>query len=372
MPSHTPVTVVVSSFEDIVALGLQTLIDEDPNLELLASGVTPDHLAESLEAHRPRVALLNYGSLTSPTQLRELNRTFADTRLVVLANRPSPSECRQMLAFGATACLAKSTEARDVLHAIHLASRGLTVLPPATLEAGDQIGPDLLTPREADVLELLQSGRSNAEIAQALQVSVETVRTHVRRIYRKLGVGPGASFAPGADPLVQLLAPTRAPTRSSAIWTAFVAAPLRRLSDTIHMLNARGWESSGRIRPTKTSSRPSATSGEGTSCTTGDGSSVTAMPGAPTSSERASSADSGSRVCTLTASEWPVRHRDPHAGHGHADRLVLEDLARLEHHLALLVGVVVTVGEVPGGADDVERDVRGVDLGRRHLHAVKR
>ena len=188
MPSHTPVTIVVSSFEDIVALGLQTLIDEDPNLELLASGVTPDHLAESLEAHRPRVALLNYGSLTSPTQLRELNRTFADTRLVVLANRPSPSECRQMLAFGATACLAKSTEARDVLHAIHLASRGLTVLPPATLEAGDQIGPDLLTPREADVLELLQSGRSNAEIAQALQVSVETVRTHVRRIYRKLGV----------------------------------------------------------------------------------------------------------------------------------------------------------------------------------------
>ena len=188
MPSHTPVSVVVSSFEDIVALGLQTLIDEDPNLELLASGVAPDQLAESLESHRPRVALLNYGSLTSPTQLRDLNRAFPDTRLVVLANRPSPSECRQMLAFGATACLAKSTEARDVLHAIHLASRGLTVLPPATLEGAAQIGPDLLTPREADVLELLQSGRSNAEIAQALHVSVETVRTHVRRIYRKLGV----------------------------------------------------------------------------------------------------------------------------------------------------------------------------------------
>ena len=39
-----------------------------------------------------------------------------------------------MLAFGATACLAKSTEARDVLHAIHLASRGLHVLPPAVVE----------------------------------------------------------------------------------------------------------------------------------------------------------------------------------------------------------------------------------------------
>jgi DNA-binding NarL/FixJ family response regulator len=93
-----------------------------------------------------------------------------------------------MLAFGATACLAKSTEARDVLHAIHLASRGLHVLPPAVVDSPDPAGPDLLTPREADVLELLQGGRSNAEIAAALHVSVETVRTHARRIYRKLGV----------------------------------------------------------------------------------------------------------------------------------------------------------------------------------------
>jgi DNA-binding NarL/FixJ family response regulator len=187
MASHTPVSVVLSSFEDIVSLGLQTLIEEDPNLQLVASGVAPEQLTSSLQTHRPRVAILNYGSLPSPTELRELSQQLPETRLVVLANRPTPGECRQMLAFGATACLAKSTEARDVLHAIHLASRGLTVLPPATLD-GPQVGPDLLTPREADVLELLQGGRSNAEIAQALHVSIETVRTHVRRIYRKLGV----------------------------------------------------------------------------------------------------------------------------------------------------------------------------------------
>jgi DNA-binding NarL/FixJ family response regulator len=187
MASHTPVSVVLNSFEDIVALGLQTLIEEDPSLQLVARGVTAEQLTESLETHRPRVAILNYGSLLSPTQLRDLSLRFPDTRLVVLANRPTPGECRQMLAFGATACLAKSTEARDVLHAIHLASRGLTVLPPATLE-GPAIGQETLTPREADVLELLQGGRSNAEIAEALHVSIETVRTHVRRIYRKLGV----------------------------------------------------------------------------------------------------------------------------------------------------------------------------------------
>jgi DNA-binding NarL/FixJ family response regulator len=187
MPRQTPVSVVLCRFEDIVALGLQKLIEEDSSLELRAAGVAPEGLTESIDTHRPRVAILNYGSLTSPTQLGELSRTYPETRLVVLANRPSPSECRQMLAFGATACLAKNTEARDVLHAIHLASRGLTVLPPAALEPG-HVGPEVLTPREAEVLELLQSGRSNAEIAHVLHIGIETVRTHARRVYRKLGV----------------------------------------------------------------------------------------------------------------------------------------------------------------------------------------
>jgi DNA-binding NarL/FixJ family response regulator len=187
MPPQTPVSVLLAQFEDIVALGLQKLIEEDPSLELQAAGVAPDGLTQSLDANRPKVAILNYGSLASPTQLSELSRRHPETRLVVLANRPTPTECRQMLAFGATACLAKNTEARDVLHAIHLASRGLTVLPPTTLAAA-QAGPEVLTPREAEVLELLQTGRSNAEIAQILHVGVETVRTHVRRVYRKLGV----------------------------------------------------------------------------------------------------------------------------------------------------------------------------------------
>jgi DNA-binding NarL/FixJ family response regulator len=188
MVNRPPVSVAVAQFEDIVARGLRALIDEDPSLHLVEAGVPHEQLAPTLSAYQPQVAILNFGSLASASELRDLHRTFPDTRLVVLANRPTAAECRQMLAFGATACLAKSTEARDVLHAIHLASRGLHVLPPAVVDAPDPAGPELLTPREAEVLELLQGGRSNAEIAAALHVSIETVRTHARRIYRKLGV----------------------------------------------------------------------------------------------------------------------------------------------------------------------------------------
>jgi DNA-binding NarL/FixJ family response regulator len=188
MHKRSPIRVALADFEDIVARGLQSLIEDDPNLSLVADRVPHAELARALAAHQPDVAILNFGSLSSAAELRGLHRACPDTRLVVLANRPTTAECRQLIAFGATACLAKSTQARDVLHAIHLASRGLHVLPPAAVEVHEPAGPDLLTSREADVLELLQGGRSNAEIAQALHVSVETVRTHARRIYRKLGV----------------------------------------------------------------------------------------------------------------------------------------------------------------------------------------
>jgi DNA-binding NarL/FixJ family response regulator len=185
---RSPISVAIARFEDIVARGLRALIDEDDSLRLIAEGFAHDRVPDVLSAYGPDVAILNFGSLSGASELRELHRAFPSTRLVVLANRPTAAESRQMLAFGATACLAKSTEARDVLHAIHLASRGLHVLPPAMVDGSAAAGPDLLTAREAEVLELLQSGRSNAEIAQALHVGVETVRTHARRIYRKLGV----------------------------------------------------------------------------------------------------------------------------------------------------------------------------------------
>jgi DNA-binding NarL/FixJ family response regulator len=185
---RAPVRVAVAQFEDIVARGLRVLMDEDESLELIADGIEHDQLTSVLAAQEPEVAIVNFGSLSSAAELRELHRRFPGTRLLVLANRPTASESRQMLAFGATACLSKNTEARDILHAIHLASRGLHVLPGAQLGEQPPTGPEVLTPREAEVMDLLRAGRSNAEIAQALHVSIETVRTHARRIYRKLGV----------------------------------------------------------------------------------------------------------------------------------------------------------------------------------------
>jgi DNA-binding NarL/FixJ family response regulator len=197
MSARAPVSVAIARFEDLVGLGLRTLVQEDANLALVAGDVPHERIAQAISLHRPQVVLLNFGSLRSAVEVRELTSAHPGTRLIVLANRPSPAECNQMLAFGATACLSKETEARDVLSAIHLASRGLQVLPRSAGELAPPPppGPQLLTPREADVLGLLQRGRSNGEIAAELHVGVETVRTHARNIYRKLGVASRRELA---------------------------------------------------------------------------------------------------------------------------------------------------------------------------------
>lgn len=183
-----PIAVAITRFEDIVGRGLTALVQEDPNLSLLAAGVPPEHLAATLAEHAPDVAILNFAGLTGAAELRDLHASFPQIRLVVLVNDPSTAECRQLIGFGAAACLSKTIEGRDLLHAIHLASRGLQVLPAGGSQAYGTSDAAPLTAREADVLELLQDGRSNAEIAAVLQVGIETVRTHVRHIYRKLGV----------------------------------------------------------------------------------------------------------------------------------------------------------------------------------------
>jgi DNA-binding NarL/FixJ family response regulator len=186
--TRQPIALAVAQFEDIVNRGLQSLIDGDPHLRLVATDVPQEQMEATLTSESPDVVILNFGSLSSPADLRELHGAFPDVRLMVLANNPSTAECRQLIGFGATACLAKNTEARDVLHTIYLASRGMHVLPSEGEQVYEPSGPTPLTAREADVLELLQDGSSNSEIAATLHVGVETVRTHARSIYRKLGV----------------------------------------------------------------------------------------------------------------------------------------------------------------------------------------
>ena len=211
MHARSPITVAIALFEDLLALGLRALLADDPSVSVVAQDIAYDRIPVVLRAHRPQVLILDAGALRDLAQVRELTTQHPDTRLVLLGDGVSIAESAQLLAFGASACLAKDTQARDVRNAIHLASRGLQVMLRGTDDdSGADVRASLLTHREGDVLALLRDGRSNAQIALALQIGVETVRTHARSIYRKLGVAsrrellalptPGVQPPPAAEP----------------------------------------------------------------------------------------------------------------------------------------------------------------------------
>jgi DNA-binding NarL/FixJ family response regulator len=205
MHAHSPITVAITRFEDLLALGVQTALEADPSISIVAQDVTPARVGNMLRVHHPRVLIFDIGSLRDYGEIREITTEHSETRLVLLGHGVSSVDSAQLLAFGASACLSTNTQLRDLRHAIHLASRGLQLqLLPTSPDI--QATEPLLTPREGDVLSLLRQDRSNAQIALALGIGVETVRSHARHIYRKLGVssrrtllavaGAGAALAP--------------------------------------------------------------------------------------------------------------------------------------------------------------------------------
>src|SRR3954453_2038148 len=132
---RSPVTIVSSRCEDLVAIGLHQLISEDTNLQLVEASVELDVLEDVLAERRPSVVLLNVGSLPNAAWVYQLHQSNPDTRIVVLANRPTAAESNQLLSFGATACISKETQGRDLINAIPPASRGRRVLPRSTAPA---------------------------------------------------------------------------------------------------------------------------------------------------------------------------------------------------------------------------------------------
>jgi DNA-binding NarL/FixJ family response regulator len=229
---RSAITIVLGRFDDLPGGGLRALIGGDPSLAIVAEDIEPRRIAVVLRAHLPDVAILDVAALAKPADVRELSLWYPGTRFVLLANDFSAVESAQLLAFGASACLGWDTESRDVLNAIHLASRGMQLVPRAPGAIGGSIaGGKLLTQREAEVLPLLQQGRSNPQIALALGVGVETIRTHARNIYRKLGVSSRRELA---APLPGELDDPPAPASSPRLRAGVGRARARRGHDVRH------------------------------------------------------------------------------------------------------------------------------------------
>jgi DNA-binding NarL/FixJ family response regulator len=184
MDASSPITLVIARFSDLLGLGLGAALADDPSLKVVARDIEYSRLGVVLQAHHPDVLILDIDEVVDLAMIRELSVEHPGTNLVLLGDGLSSLEGSQLLALGAGACLDKHAQARDVLNAIHLVSRGLQLMPRGPAHASRGV----LTQREGQVLLLLREDRSNAQIALALDIGIETVRSHASSVYRKLGV----------------------------------------------------------------------------------------------------------------------------------------------------------------------------------------
>jgi DNA-binding NarL/FixJ family response regulator len=184
-----PITVMLGRFDALVSRGLAQLLCEDHAVRILATDLDGASLERAVVEQAPRVVILDESSVAQRSVLTCLREAQPTTGIIVLAHQPTVAYGIRLFAGGAN-CLAKDVSAADILAAVHIAAQGRRVFADVDGHLIERDHPDTaeLTPREVEVLEYLSRGQSHAEIAHALRLGAETVRTHTAHIRRKVGV----------------------------------------------------------------------------------------------------------------------------------------------------------------------------------------
>ncbi|KAB2808445.1 response regulator transcription factor [Pimelobacter simplex] len=188
--------------QPLVRMGLAALVDSEPDLVLAGEAADGREGLALLRRTRPDVVLcdIRMPALDGLGMLAEVSAdpTLADVRIVMLTTFELDEYVFEALRNGASGFLLKDAEPTAILDAVRVVAAGGSLLAPSVTRTviehfgarrPAQVHPRLgdLTDREREILGWVATGRSNGEIAAALVVSPDTVRTHVSRAMVKLG-----------------------------------------------------------------------------------------------------------------------------------------------------------------------------------------
>jgi two-component system response regulator DesR len=180
-----------------VAIAVRTLLEDVPDIQIVAEAGRGSELVSLVRKTRPDVLLLDlliepeFDALSEVKRLRDM---FPELRICILSAYLEPPIVRDLLQSGAYGYILKDddyvsridTILRDLAEGeVYLSPQAYEALAHATRDEGKS---EILTEREIEVLRLAKRGLPNPQIAQALHISPGTVRNHLSAIYRKLGV----------------------------------------------------------------------------------------------------------------------------------------------------------------------------------------
>jgi len=186
--------VLVVDDHPIVRSGLVALIDAQPDLTVVAEASGGREAVRQAAAYLPDVVLMDLRMPAGDgvTATAEITRAQPAIRVLVLTTYDTDSDILRAVEAGATGYLLKDVTGDRLVEAIRAAARGETVLAaPVAAKLMSRLRspePTQLTPRELDVLNGVAQGSSNSEIGRDLHIGAATVKSHLLRVFAKLGV----------------------------------------------------------------------------------------------------------------------------------------------------------------------------------------
>jgi DNA-binding NarL/FixJ family response regulator len=207
-PPREPVRVMLADDQRLVRESLSTLLGLLPGIDLVATASDGEEALVMAAEHRPDVVLmdLRMPRLDGIEATRRLHERYPEVRVIALTTYADDESVLGALRAGARGYLTKDAGSDDIRAAILSVAAGEAALDPcvqhhvvdALAHDSEHSGvpsapaapvlPDDLTPREAEVLELIAEGLTNAEIAERLFVSPTTVKSHINHLFAKAGL----------------------------------------------------------------------------------------------------------------------------------------------------------------------------------------
>lgn len=189
------IRIVVVDDHKVVQTGLRSYLESFPDMEVVGAASSGEEVLEKLEGWLPDVVVMDMrmpGGMDGVEATRRVRALSPHTQVVVLTAHTDDARVVGALRAGAIGYVRKDADPSVFLAAVRGAARGRSVLDPAV--AGSVLrdlahGTGLTEPlseRETEVLHQLAHGRTNREIADALHISEDTVKTHVGNILSKL------------------------------------------------------------------------------------------------------------------------------------------------------------------------------------------